>query len=132
KTRTEADAILFIKEITGNLAINRAITWGITLKQNPELMGAICLWNLSLDRKTSEIGYDLHPAHQRKGIMNEAMTSVLDFGFNSAGFSKIEAYTHKANESSIKLLKNNGFRLLENRKDETSPFHIILERRASL
>ena len=129
KIRTEAGAISFIKEINENIILQRAITWGITLKHNPELIGTICLWNFSHNRKIAEIGYDLHPAHHQKGIMSEAMKSVLDFGFNTAGFSKIEAFTHKDNESSIKLLEKNGFRLLENRKDEDNIHNLIFERK---
>lgn len=127
KTRNKTDAIKFIKEISENVKNNKSISWGITLKNNPEIVGTICLWNFSNDRKMAEIGYDLNPAFQRKGIMNEALKSVIHFGFNKLNLNKVEAFTHKENESSIRLLENNGFLFLENRKDEDNTNNIIFE-----
>ena len=36
-----------------------------------EMIGSICLWNFTDNQKSAEIGYDLSPKYQRKGIMNE-------------------------------------------------------------
>jgi ribosomal-protein-alanine N-acetyltransferase len=127
KTKNKTDAIKFIKEISENVKNNKSISWGITLKNNPKIVGTICLWNFSNDRKIAEIGYDLNPAFQRKGIMDEALKSVIDFGFTKLNLYKIEAFTHKANESSIRLLENNRFRFIENRKDEDNANNIIFE-----
>lgn len=60
------------------------------------------MWNFSKNNKTSEVGYDLNPIFQRKGIMNEALKSVVDFGFSKLNLNKIEEFTHKENESSLK------------------------------
>ncbi len=127
KTNNTTDAIKFIKELSDYLDTNTSIAWGITLKNNPQIVGTICLWNFSADRKTAEVGYDLHPEFQRKGIMNEALKSVLDFGFHTLHLFKIEAFTHKENKSSIGLLKNNGFKLMENRTDDDNGSNIIFE-----
>jgi ribosomal-protein-alanine N-acetyltransferase len=127
KTKNKADAIKFIKELNENVLNNKSISWGITLKNNSQIIGTICLWNFSNDRKIAEIGYDLNPAFQKKGIMNEALKSVLSFGFNKLNLSKIEAFTHKENDSSIKLLENNRFQFIESRKDEDNANYIIFE-----
>lgn len=74
------------------------------------------MWNFSKDNKKAEVGYDLNPLFQRKGIMSEALKSILGFGFNNLNLDKIDAFTHKKNESSKKLLEKNGFILLEKRK----------------
>jgi ribosomal-protein-alanine N-acetyltransferase len=127
KTKNETDAIKFIKEISENVKNNISISWGITLKNNPKIVGTICLWNFSNDRKIAEIGYDLNPAFQRKGIMDEALKSILNFGFNKLNLYKVVAFTHKENESSIRLLENNRFLFIENRKDENNTNNIIFE-----
>lgn len=124
KTKNKTDAIKFIKEINEALKNNKSISWGITLKNNPKIVGTICLWNFSNDRKIAEIGYDLNPEYQRKGIMNEALKSVINFGFNKLSLNKIEAFTHKDNKSSIRLLENNRFLFIENKKDKDNTNNI--------
>lgn len=127
KTKNIADAIKFIKQLNEYLETNKSITWGITLKNNSKITGTICLWNFSKNNKTAEVGYDLDPKFQGKGIMNEALKMVVDFGFNELRLHKIEAFTHNENENSKKLLKKNGFQFIENRKDEGNKSNIIFE-----
>ena len=62
------------------------------------MIGSICLWNFSEDRKVAEIGYDLDPKYQRKGIMTESINAVLNFGFRKLSLEKIEAFTQKQNK----------------------------------
>ena len=127
KTKNKSDAIKFIKEISEATTNNASISWGITLKNNPIIVGTICLWNFSSDKKIAEIGYDLNPKFQQKGIMDEALKSVVDFGFSELNLSKIEAFTHKENKSSIKLLEKNSFQFIENRTDKDNPNNAIFE-----
>ena len=44
--------------------------------------------------------------------MDEALKSVVNFGFSKLNLSTIEAFTHNENESSLKLLKKNEFYIL--------------------
>ena len=60
------------------------------------MIGTICFWNESADRKSAELGYELHPEYQGNGYMDEAMKEVIGFAFRS-GFTSLEAYTHKDN-----------------------------------
>lgn len=57
--------------------------------------------------------------------MNEALKSVIHFGFNKLDLSKIEAFTHSENQSSIRLLEKNNFHLMEDSRDENNPNNII-------
>lgn len=127
KTKTIADAIKHIKKINLETENNTSFSWGITLKSDREIIGTICLWNFSDDCKTAEVGYDLNPTFQRKGIMSEALNSVMDFGFKELNLDTIEAYTHIQNESSKKLLEKNGFRFIEDRKDNDNLSNVIFE-----
>ena len=82
------------------------------------MIGSICLWNFSEDQKTAEIGYDLSPDYQGKGIMHESLCRIIEFGFQNLNLEFIEAFTHYKNEPSKKLLENNGFKLVPGKKDE--------------
>ncbi len=127
KTKNITDAIKFINEINEAFENHKSIAWGITFLNNPKIIGTICLWNFSDNNKTAEVGYDLHPEFQRMGIMSEALESIINFGFNALKLDKIEAFTHKNNESSKKLLEKNGFIFMEDRKDEENDFNRIFE-----
>ena len=72
-------------------------------------MGTICLWNFSDKENKSEIGYELLPQFQGKGIMQEAFLAVLKFAFEVLQLNMIEAWTVAQNENSIKILKRNHF-----------------------
>jgi ribosomal-protein-alanine N-acetyltransferase len=67
----------------------------------------------------------LSPKFQGKGIMNESLKSILEFGFKNLNLDLIEAYTHKRNLSSKKLLERNRFILDVNKKDEHNQDNII-------
>ncbi len=103
------DAKEFILETNNGIMQNEWIYWVVTLKNKHILVGTICLWNFSKDKTKAEVGFELKPEHQGKGIMNEALVKVLEFGFESISLASIDAYTHKENFSSIKLLKKNNF-----------------------
>ena len=70
KTKNISDAIKHIKKLNTDFENNKSISWGITLNNNTKIIGTICLWNFSEDYKTAEVGYDLNPTFQRKGIMS--------------------------------------------------------------
>ena len=127
KTKNKTDAIKFIQEINKAFEEEKSISWGITLKNNPKIIGTICLWNFSENKKTAEVGYDLNPEFQKLGIMNEVLNRVIDFGFNKLNLDKIEAFTHNKNESSKKLLEKNKFVFMQNRKDSENDSNIIFE-----
>lgn len=74
------------------------------------------MWNFSKNKKTAEVGYDLDPEFQSKGIMSESLKMIIDFGLKKLKLDKIEAFTHAENESSKKLLEKNGFRLMRREK----------------
>jgi [ribosomal protein S5]-alanine N-acetyltransferase len=108
------DARKFIHKIAEVVKQNESIYWAITLSSNDNLAGTICLFNFSNENDQAEIGYELLPAFQGQGIMQEAMSGVIVFGLDVLGLKAIEAYTHLENKSSSKLLEKFNFRKQEN------------------
>jgi ribosomal-protein-alanine N-acetyltransferase len=119
------DAELFLEKISKGVKNKALIYWGIALKETPEMIGSICLWNFSTAAKKVEIGYDLNPKFQNLGIMTEAMKAVLEYGFQDLQANTIEAFTHYQNENSIKLLQKNGFSIVPNKKDPDNVDNIV-------
>lgn len=120
------DALAFIDKIQAEYKKKESVSWAIHLEDEPLMIGSICLWNFSSDRKTAEVGYDLHPAQQNKGVMTEALRAVLHFGFQELQLHTVKAYTHRANENSKKLLFKNGFRINSGETDPDNQNNIIL------
>ncbi|KFF18621.1 GNAT family N-acetyltransferase [Chryseobacterium sp. JM1] len=119
------DALQFILTIKEKTQNNQTAYFGIAFKDQPNLIGTICLWNFSEDRKTAEVGYELLPDYHRKGIMSEALKAVLKFGFNELYLREIIAITSQFNENSKGLLLKHHFILEEGRTDEGFPDNIV-------
>lgn len=132
KTRNHEEALAFINKTQKLFVEKRMLYWGINLKKRSELIGTICLWNFSKDRTIAEMGYELDPSFQNQGIMSEAMKRVIDFGFNNLQLSKIEAFTHRENIPSNKLLKKHNFKHEAGRIDGDNLNNIILVRENNL
>lgn len=100
--RSNEDAAELIQKINQSLQTNDGITWGISLKNDPVLIGTIGYWRIIKEHYRAEIGYMLRPAYHGKGFMQEAMTAVLEYGFQTMQLHSVEANVNPKNEDSIK------------------------------
>jgi ribosomal-protein-alanine N-acetyltransferase len=63
------------------------------------------------DHNRAEIGYGLFDDNfKSKGIMSEAIVSIVNYGFNNMNLERIEAFVSPNNTHSIKLLKRMKFK----------------------
>ena len=83
---------------------NPGTRWGIQLKGEHRLCGTCGLfaWNRAWRKCT--IGYELATPAHRKGYMQEALVSVLDWGFANMELNRIEAQVHPDNKSSVRSI----------------------------
>lgn len=107
--KTVDDAAELIQRILTGIRDNDGITWGITLKGDNRIIGTIGFWRIEKDHYRTEIGYMLHPDYWGKGIISEAMETVLDYGFNELKFHSVEAHVVPENIPSSKVLEKAGF-----------------------
>ncbi|SEM08600.1 ribosomal-protein-alanine N-acetyltransferase [Chryseobacterium taichungense] len=119
------DALQFILTIKEKTRNNETFYWGISLKEQPGLIGTICLWNFSEDRQTAEVGYELLPDYHKKGFMSEALSTVIDFAFKNLNLTEIVAMTDRFNNDSQKILLRHHFALEEDREDEGFPDNLV-------
>ncbi|MFY7965284.1 MAG: GNAT family N-acetyltransferase [Chitinophagaceae bacterium] len=87
----------------------KAINWGICYKQTNTIIGTIAYMNIDTQNFRAEIGYMLHPDYHRKGIMQEAIETLINFGFEEMQLHSIYANIHPNNEASKGLLLKNSF-----------------------
>ncbi|MCI3939055.1 GNAT family N-acetyltransferase [Chryseobacterium aahli] len=127
--KTNYDALDYILTIKKRVQNNESLNWGISYKNQQNLIGTICLWKFSDDRTEAEVGYELLPGHHRKGIMSEALSAVLNYGFNELNLLDILAFTNKFNENSKGLLVKHDFVLQEGRTDEGFPENLVFSKK---
>lgn len=108
--KTVEEVEQFIKKIDKAIEENDSILWGIAFPDEPlTIIGTICIWNFQKEHYRAEIGYLLHPGQWRKGIMKEAITAVVDYGFNKLGLHSMEAMLSPENIASCAVLESTGF-----------------------
>ncbi|QOY33844.1 GNAT family N-acetyltransferase [Anaerobacillus isosaccharinicus] len=107
--KNKEEAKEFVTFFAQSYRDKRGIRWGIELKSTREFIGTIGFNALSLKHKRAEIGYELLPQHWRKGYATEAISKVLEYGFNDLGLTRIGAVVFVENIASSQLLLRLGF-----------------------
>lgn len=107
--KSTEDAAQLIQKMNDLLNKTEAINWAMTLKNDSKLIGIIGFFRIAKEHYRAEVGYMLHPDYRGKGIMQEALVKVLDYGFKSLQFHYIEAVVDPRNVPSAKLLERNRF-----------------------
>jgi ribosomal-protein-alanine N-acetyltransferase len=120
-----ADAVEYIHKIRALAENNEVIIWAMTMIGEAKLIGPILYWHIEKEKWQAELGYELLPEYQGKGLMTEALKTVIEFGFEQLKFTALLAEPNKANGKSIRLLEKLGFELT----GETNGGYLIYELR---
>ena len=76
------------------------------------LLGWIHLLPVQNDRKATEIGWRLKYSAWGNGYATEAAQVIITHAFSIADFNRIVAYTHSANNRSIKMMNRLGLKYI--------------------
>jgi ribosomal-protein-alanine N-acetyltransferase len=110
RQKTIAEIEDFITEFNLGCQQGKHLAWVIAWKENPDQMiGSIGYWRTDLANYRAEIGYMLHPTYWRKGIVSEALTKTIEFGFTAMKLHSIHANVSPDNEASRQILIKHGF-----------------------
>lgn len=104
---TEAEAL--IDFFATNFRENKGVRWGIERKGAQGLIGTVGFHALSTKHRRAEIGYEIHPDYWRKGYTQEAVMSILQYGFDVLELTRIGAVVFTENDASYQLLEKLGF-----------------------
>lgn len=100
-----------IERILADRSANAGITWAMSLKGDPAMIGTIGFYRLKLEHHIAEVGYMLGTDWWGNGLMTEALEAVCALGFEQCRFHRIEAITARDNAASRHLLEKCGFAL---------------------
>lgn len=102
------DRIEYCMEVYKNL--DKPITWAIEYKQDGKMIGSIDFVKWNEQDKCAEVGYVINKKYWNKGIMTEALKSVINFGFDNMELNRIEARCDERNTASSKVMEKNGLK----------------------
>ncbi len=89
------------------------VRWAITFTKAPDkAIGSCGLFSLNRAFRSAEVGYDLHPDYWNNGLVTEALSAILDYGYSHHFFfalNRVEAVTDPAHDVSIHVLRKLGF-----------------------
>ncbi len=107
---SEDDARAFIKSAIDKYENNEPSDWGIFLKSENRLVGAIGMVNVSIANHRCEVGYAISKNHWGKGITTEALKAIIGYLFNDLGFHRIEARCFHENIGSYRVMEKAGMK----------------------
>lgn len=107
--RTREDTLGWIRRLEADYDRCDTLFWALTLQGEDRLIGSCLFWNFDPAYACAEIGYELERAHWRQGLMAEAVSAVLAYGFGELGLHRIEANPLAGNLSSRDMLEKLGF-----------------------
>lgn len=99
-----------VKALTSFSAEGHAIRLAAVLPESGAVIGDISLNHASREHRQGEIGFVIHPDHQRHGYATEACSAVLGLGFEELGLHRIMGRADPRNAGSVGVMERLGMR----------------------
>lgn len=104
-----AEAHALVTRDINAMASGERIRLGLERIEDGALIGNCTLFNLDQTSRMAEIGYGLLGGAFGKGYMNEALVSLLEYGFSTLKLNRVHAEIDPKNAASVKSLERIGF-----------------------
>lgn len=99
----------FIKEVELKYGTMQSeFSWGIELIAENKMIGVVKMFDINYSTKRCEVSYILNPKFQGKGYINEAVSAVIDFAFNTMGFFRVQARCSNDNKASERVMQKSN------------------------
>ena len=83
----------------------------IVERSSGAVVGDVGLCWRSVEHRTGEVGFIVHPAYQGRGYATEAARALIDWGFRVFGLHRVIGTTEARNAASARVLERLGMRL---------------------
>jgi ribosomal-protein-alanine N-acetyltransferase len=99
------------KHKNGYSSYNRSfVLFLLTDKASDNIIGRCGLHNWNMEHKRAEIGYVMEEeSFKRRELMSEAVSAIIDHGFNKMNLNRIEALVGIGNVPSLRLMEKYHF-----------------------
>ena len=82
--------------------------WAVIYEPDCKMVGTCGFTAFNCTSDSAEVGYVLNPEYWGRGIATEALTRVMEFGFDELGLHRIEAKFIEGNEPSRHVMERVG------------------------
>lgn len=86
------------------------VRWGLQARGQSTLIGTCGLFGWNRSWRKCTVGYELHSQARRNGYMDEALRTVIPWGFANMELNRIEAQVHPENAASLRSVERLGFK----------------------
>jgi ribosomal-protein-alanine N-acetyltransferase len=87
-----------------------SIDWGIELKSENKLIGAISIRNWNDINSCADAGYIIARKYWGRGITTEALKTVIKFSFENLHANRVEAHCDENNSASFRVMEKAGMK----------------------
>lgn len=108
-THDEISAEYYIRKRVKEWEEQSAFNFGIWLKDNGEYTGHISIKNIDWVIPRGEIAYIISGEYEGKGIMTEALSAIIKFGFENLSMNRLILRIMTDNNRSYELAERCGF-----------------------
>lgn len=102
------ETVKLVQRLDERYKTGNSIWWGIKFKGTHKIIGSLG-YNRFAPNGLAVIGYMLNRKYWQQGIMTEAVTGMVKFGFEELKVHRIEAHVTPGNTVSERLLLKLGF-----------------------
>lgn len=107
---TRRRAVEEIRAFREQASSGEGIRWILTERGRDEYIGDIGFFDFAPDHARAEIGFLLAKPSWGRGLMAEALTATLQYGFVSKDLHRVEALVDPRNVACLRVLERRGFR----------------------
>ena len=100
-----------IEKITRQVQDGTGIHWAITLRGSGQLIGKCGFNEWRKVHRRGDISYIVAREMWGKGLVREALSAIIDYGFHRMNLHSIEAGVTPGNSTSVRILEKLGFSL---------------------
>ncbi len=93
---------------TSEMSMKGAHYWTITFKDSRQIIGYV---NYLGETRFPGMGYMIHPDYWGQGYTPEACRPVLDYGFETLGYDRVELWIDETNVASLRVAQKLGFKV---------------------
>ena len=104
-----ADGDAWLARMRGIEATGTALQFVVASKETDAAIGTCLLFRHDEGSARAELGYVLGRAHWGRGLMSEALSTLIDGAFGPMGLRRLEAEVDVRNAASARVLERLGF-----------------------
>lgn len=106
--RSVGEARSYLRYMLRKYRLGEPASWGIEWKESGRIIGTIGFMWIQRENASAEAGYSLSRAYWNRGIMTEALSALIDYGFRSMNLNRIEAQHETLNPASGAVMRKCG------------------------